>query len=112
VFFFKRANEILERLTFLLMRSGIDNCGGIVVSFRDACARRRLVRIYCVAAQFRPCLSTNPEDRFRAIGPGHPGCLAAGSTGKEATMELNLRLNVLAALLSFGFLAAVTLGMV
>jgi hypothetical protein len=30
----------------------------------------------------------------------------------EATMELAMRLNVLAALLSFGFIAAIVLGMV
>jgi hypothetical protein len=31
---------------------------------------------------------------------------------KEATMELSMRLNVLAALLSFGFIAAIVIGMV
>jgi hypothetical protein len=30
----------------------------------------------------------------------------------EATMELSMRLNVLAALLSFGFIAAIVFGMV
>jgi hypothetical protein len=33
-------------------------------------------------------------------------------TAKEATMELSMRLNVLAALLSFGFIAAIVFGMV
>jgi hypothetical protein len=36
----------------------------------------------------------------------------AGSPAKEATMELSMRLNVLAALLSFGFIAAIVFGMV
>ena len=31
---------------------------------------------------------------------------------KEATMELTMRLNVLAAVLSFGFIAAIVFGMV
>lgn len=31
---------------------------------------------------------------------------------KEATMELRMRLNVLAAIMSFGFLAAVVFGMI
>ena len=34
------------------------------------------------------------------------------ATDKEATMELAMRLNVLAALLSFGFIAAIVFGMV
>jgi hypothetical protein len=32
--------------------------------------------------------------------------------GKEATMDLSMRLNVLAALLSLGFIAAIVVGMV
>jgi hypothetical protein len=35
-----------------------------------------------------------------------------GLSGKEATMELSMRLNVLAALLSFGFIAAIVIGMI
>jgi hypothetical protein len=34
------------------------------------------------------------------------------ATKKEATMELAMRLNVLAALLSFGFIAAIVFGVV
>lgn len=40
--------------------------------------------------------------------PGHGGCQAAGG----GIMELKMRLNVLAAAVSFGFLAAIVLGMV
>ena len=36
----------------------------------------------------------------------------AGRSGKEATMELRMRLNVLAAIMSFAFLAAIVFGMV
>jgi len=36
----------------------------------------------------------------------------AGCSGKEAPMELKMRLNVLAAIMSFGFLAAVVFGMI
>jgi hypothetical protein len=35
-----------------------------------------------------------------------------GHAGKEATMELRMRLNVLAAIMSFAFLAAIVFGMI
>jgi hypothetical protein len=35
-----------------------------------------------------------------------------GSTGKEASMELRMRLNVLAAIISFAFLTAIVFGMI
>jgi len=37
---------------------------------------------------------------------------APARPAKEATMDMTLRLNVLMALLSFGFIAAIVLGMV
>ena len=41
-----------------------------------------------------------------------PDCSSAGPPAKEATMDMTLRLNVLLTLLSFGFIAAIVLGMV
>ena len=41
-----------------------------------------------------------------------PAAQSAGSSGKEATMELMMRLNVVAAVMSFAFLAAIVFGMV
>jgi hypothetical protein len=38
--------------------------------------------------------------------------LPAKAAAQEATMELTMRLNVLAALLSFGFIAAIVFGIV
>jgi hypothetical protein len=41
-----------------------------------------------------------------------PQGVASQGDRKEATMELTMRLNVLAALLSFGFIAAIVFGIV
>jgi len=43
---------------------------------------------------------------------GSPGLSESRLCRQEATMELTMRLNVLAALVSFGFLAAIVIGMV
>ena len=44
--------------------------------------------------------------------PAPAGARTAGCLGKEATMELKMSLNVVAAVMSFAFLAAIVFGMV
>jgi hypothetical protein len=46
------------------------------------------------------------------VGEQQLPCSRDGARNWEARMELSMRLNVLATLLSFGFLAAVVFGMV
>ena len=54
-------------------------------------------------------------DPCGAMATGGKQCAGENSRNhrrKEATMELRMRLNVLAAIMSFGFLAAVVFGMI
>jgi hypothetical protein len=48
------------------------------------------------------------HQRVRRMRPDRP----PEQSGKEVSMELKMRLNVLAAIMSFTFLAAVVLGMI
>jgi hypothetical protein len=72
----------------------------------------RCAIFYCDAKSFSPCLFYPRLIACTAAAGPCRGAEPLDHPAKEAPMELKTRLNVLAAIMSFGFVAAIVFGMI